>query len=201
MSIDIVIASYLEPEQVARIAGAGEDVVVHYRPDLLPVPRYACDHSAPPRALTDAQREEWRAVVATAEVMFDFDWLDPASLVARAPRLRWIQATSAGIGGFMQRTGLDESDLTVTTAGGIHAVPLAEFVLMGALYFVKGVPHLNREKRGHHWQRYTTRQLKGTRALVVGLGGMGRISCARSRASGSRSSGSVAPGVTTRSRD
>ena len=35
----------------------------------------------------------------------------------------------------MQRTGLDKSGLTVTTAGGIHSVPLAEFALTGALYF------------------------------------------------------------------
>lgn len=174
MTTNIVIASYLEPELVERIATTGGDVIVHYRPDLLPVPRYACDHTGPPRDLTPDLLEEWRAIVAGADVMFDFDWLEPSTLAARCPKLRWIQATSAGIGGFMQRTGLDQSTITVTTAGGIHAVPLAEFALMGALYFVKGLPQLNRWKDEHHWQRYTTRQLRGSRALVVGLGGMGR---------------------------
>jgi phosphoglycerate dehydrogenase-like enzyme len=92
----------------------------------------------------------------------------------RCPRLRWIQATSAGIGGFMQRAGLAASGLTVTTAGGIHAVPLAEFAVMGALHFVKGVPMLRKRQHSHHWELYTTRQLAGLRALVVGLGGIGR---------------------------
>jgi phosphoglycerate dehydrogenase-like enzyme len=95
-------------------------------------------------------------------------------MTERAPNLRWVQATSAGIGAVMQRTGLDRTALVVTTAAGIHAAPLAEFALMGALYFVKGVPMLYARQREHHWERYTTRELKGLRALVVGLGHVGR---------------------------
>jgi glyoxylate/hydroxypyruvate reductase A len=174
VTLNIVIGSYLEPGLVDLIAASGDDVRVHYRPDLLPVPRYLCDHSAPPRDLTPAQFDEWRSTAGLADVFFDFDWLDPSSMPERCVNLKWIQGTSAGIGGLMQRTGLDQSGIIVTTAGGIHAVPLAEFALMGALYFVKGLPHLTKCKNEHHWQRYTTRQLRGMRALVVGLGGMGR---------------------------
>lgn len=174
MTVNIVIGSYLEPQLVNHIANSSKDYRVHYRPDLLPVPRYSCDHSAPSRNLTPAQLEEWRSTAALADVFFDFDWFDPSSMPERCVNLKWIQGTSAGIGGLMQRIGLDQSGIIVTTAGGVHAVPLAEFVLMGALYFVKGMPYLSRCKKDHHWQRYTTRQLRGMRALVVGLGGMGR---------------------------
>jgi glyoxylate/hydroxypyruvate reductase A len=205
----IVIGSFLEAEQVRRIAAAPAAGRVIYEPDLLPVPRYPCDHTGPPRDLSAADLDRWRALAAEAEAYFDFDWLDPAGMARHSPGLRWIQATSAGIGGFMQRTGLDASvaggsaaggsaaggsaasgsaasgsaaggsaagggGLTVTTAGGIHAVPLAEFAVMGALHFVKGVPQLKQRQRARHWERYTTRQLAGQRALVVGLGGMGR---------------------------
>jgi glyoxylate/hydroxypyruvate reductase len=173
-TIDIVIGSYLEPDLVERIRSAGEDLRVHYRPDLLPVPRYRCDHSAPARDLSPAQLDEWRATSALADIFFDFDWLEPSTMTERAPDLRWIQATSAGIGAVMRRTGLDQKALLVTTAAGIHAAPLAEFALMGALHFVKGVPNLQARQREHHWERYTTRQLKGSRALVVGLGHIGR---------------------------
>jgi phosphoglycerate dehydrogenase-like enzyme len=173
MHLNILISSYLEPELVSLIA-ATDDVTVHYRPDLIPVPRYLCDHTGSARELTPEQLDEWRDLVASADVMFDFDWSDYAGMRERCTRLRWLQATSAGIGGLMQRTRLDEADFIVTTAGGIHAVPLAEFAVMGALYFIKGVPQLTRWKQQHHWERYTTRQLRGSRALVVGLGGMGR---------------------------
>jgi glyoxylate/hydroxypyruvate reductase A len=178
--LTIVIGSYLEPDQVARIAEAPAAGRVIYEPGLLPVPRYPCDHTGPKRDLSPADLDWWRALTAGADAYFDFDWLDPAGMPARSPGLRWIQATSAGIGGFMQRTGLDASmtegpgGLSVTTAGGIHAVPLAEFAVMGALHFIKGVPQLAERQRARHWERYTTRQLAGQRALVVGLGGMGR---------------------------
>jgi phosphoglycerate dehydrogenase-like enzyme len=180
----IVIGSFLEEEQVARIAAAPAAGRVIYEPALLPVPRYPCDHTGPKRDLGAADTDRWRALSAQAEVYFDFDWLDPAGMAGHSPGLRWIQATSAGIGGFMQRTGLDASvsgasvsaqgGLTVTTAGGIHAVPLAEFAVTGALHFIKGVPQLQQRQRARHWERYTTRQLAGQRALVVGIGGMGR---------------------------
>jgi phosphoglycerate dehydrogenase-like enzyme len=174
VTIDIVIGSYLEPHLVERIRSAGEDVRVHYRPDLLPVPRYRCDHSAPARDLSKAQLDEWRATSALAEIFFDFDWFEPSTMTERAPNLGWVQATSAGIGAVMRRTGLDQKSLLVTTAAGIHVAPLAEFALMGALHFVKGVPDLKSRQREHHWERYTTRELKGSRALVVGLGHIGR---------------------------
>ena len=172
--LTVVIGSFLEADLVDRIAAAQPSATVVYEPGLLPVPRYPCDHTGRPPDLTDAELDRWRQLAASADVFFDFDWLDPASLPDRAPGLRWIQATSAGIGGFMRRTGLDGSGVTVTTAGGIHAVPLAEFALTGALHFVKGIPELRERQQARHWERYTTRQLAGQRVLVVGLGGIGR---------------------------
>jgi glyoxylate/hydroxypyruvate reductase A len=171
--LTIVIGSFLEEDLVRRIEAAQPSATVVYEPALLPVPRYPCDHAGRRRDLAAAELERWEKLTAGADVFFDFDWLDPASLPRRAPRLRWIQATSAGIGGFMQRTGLDRSGIAVTTAAGIHAVPLAEFALMGALHFVKGVPQLRDRQRARRWERYATRQLAGRRVLVAGLGGVG----------------------------
>lgn len=170
----VLIATYLEPEYVDRIAAAAPGVEVLYEPELLPVPRYRCDHTGTPRDLDPAQQARWTELLGRADVAWDFDWQAPAELPVRAPRLRWIQATSAGIGGFVQRTGLDRTDMVFTTAAGIHAVPLAEFAVTGALYFVKGVPELRRRQRARTWQRYTTAQLAGRTVAVVGLGGMGR---------------------------
>jgi glyoxylate/hydroxypyruvate reductase A len=171
---EVLIASYLEPELVERIAAAEPRARVTYEPALLPAPRYPSDHGGATPELSEADLARWEGLVARAEVMFDFDWRDPAGLPARAPRLRWIQATSAGIGEFMARTGLNRSSIEVSTAAGIHAAPLAEFAVMGALYFVKGVDRLNQWKSEHRWERYATHGLAGRRALVIGLGGIGR---------------------------
>jgi glyoxylate/hydroxypyruvate reductase A len=171
---EVVITSYLEPELAARIAAAEPRAHVTYEPEFLPTPRYASDHGGTKPSLSPEQLARWETITAGAEVMFDFDWHDPAGILARCPRLRWIQGTSAGIGGFVSRHGLDRGSLEFTTAAGTHAVPLAEFALMASLYFVKGVNHLNAWKAERHWQRYATQRLAGRRALVIGLGGIGR---------------------------
>jgi glyoxylate/hydroxypyruvate reductase A len=169
----VLISTYLEPEYVGRIE-AVDGVEVLYQPDLLPAPRYGNDHGGVRPELSEEDRERWLGLLGRAEVAFDFDWWAPAALLANAPRLRWVQATSAGIGGFVQRYGLADGDLVMTTAAGVHAAPLAEFALTGALHFVKDVPGLQRSQAAHHWQRHVSGQLSGRTATVVGLGSIGR---------------------------
>jgi phosphoglycerate dehydrogenase-like enzyme len=170
--IAVCVCSYLEDHLVAEIA-ATPGVEVLYAPELLPVPRYPADHTGNPRALDPAQLSRWHGMLERAEVCFDFDWEAPDALPERAPHLRWIQATSAGIGAFMSRTGLDSSGITVTTAAGVHAVALTEWVLTGVLHFVKDVPDLMRRQSEHRWQRLAIGALAGRRAVIVGLGHIG----------------------------
>ena len=171
----LLIASWLEAEQVERIARfAPERVEVIFAPELLPEPRYVADHDGRPRALTPAERAAWLALLREADILFDFDWLAPEELPQNAPRLRWVQATSAGIGERLRRTGLIDAPIAFTTAAGVHGSALAEFVILGLLYFSRDVPRLQRMRAARHWQRYTNRELAGRRALVVGLGGVGQ---------------------------
>jgi phosphoglycerate dehydrogenase-like enzyme len=112
-------------------------------------------------------------MLARAEISFDFDWDRPADLLTNAPNLRWVQSPSSGIGPLMERIGVMGSRLTVTNAAGIHAQPLAEFVLMAALYFAKEVPRLDAWKANREWVRFCGYELAGSRMLLVGLGGAG----------------------------
>jgi phosphoglycerate dehydrogenase-like enzyme len=172
--VNVLVASPLEPEHVERIAAVDPRVSVLYAPELLPVPRYPADHSGQPRDLSTAELARWSDLLARADVSFDFDWRAPDQMPAACPRLRWVQATSAGIGGFLDRTGLVQAPIVFTTAAGVHGVPLAEFTLLGLLYFAKDVPGLARWQAARHWELHATRQLAGTRAVLVGLGGIGR---------------------------
>ncbi|GAA3106783.1 NAD(P)-dependent oxidoreductase [Streptosporangium carneum] len=170
----VLVASPLEPEHVEAIEAADRRLEVLYEPDLLPRPRYPADHTGVRPELPEPELKRWRDLLARAQVSFDFDWWDPAGMPVNCPDLRWVQATSAGIGQFVRRTRLSDSDLVLTTAAGVHAVPLAEFALTGVLHFVKGLPELRRWQAARHWERYTTRGLAGRRVVVVGLGGIGR---------------------------
>jgi phosphoglycerate dehydrogenase-like enzyme len=172
--VRVLIASALEPEHVDAIAKADSRIEVLHAPELLPVPRYLADHNGRSRQLTGGQADRWRSLLSAADISFDFDWFAPADMAANCPNLSWVQATSSGIGQFLQRTGLDRSDITFTTAAGVHAVPLAEFALAGVLYFVKDLPGLAERQAARHWERYTARQLAGRRVMVVGLGQVGR---------------------------
>ena len=173
-AVHVLIASPLEAEHADRIAAADPRVRLLYEPDLLPVPRYPCDHGGVRRDLDAADLKRWADLRALADVSFDFDWHEPGQIPENSPNLRWIQGTSAGIGGLLERTGLIRAPIVFTTAAGVHGVPLAEFALFGLLYFAKGAPVLTRWQAQRHWQRHTTTQLRGSSAVVVGLGGVGR---------------------------
>ncbi len=173
-TVNVLVASPLEAEHVARIEAADSRIRVLYAPDLLPVPRYQCDHTGVPRELSAADREPLGAVARASRRQLRLRLGLPAEMAKLCPRLRWVQGTSAGIGGFLDRTGLVHSDLVFTTAAGVHGTPLAEFALLGLLHFAKGMPTLARWQRQQHWERHTSGVLAGTTAVVVGLGGIGR---------------------------
>jgi phosphoglycerate dehydrogenase-like enzyme len=173
--VHVLIASPLDQSHADRIAAAEpERVNVMYEPEILPTTRYVADHHGPHRQLTDAQRAHWASLLSRSEVSFDFDWEQPKEMLRRAPKLRWVQSTSSGIGPMLETIGVAASDLLVTNAAGIHAQPLAEFVITAALYFTKELPRINALKSEKRWERYCGYEIAGTRMLVVGMGGVGR---------------------------
>ena len=172
--VPVLIASWLEKAHADRIRAAeGDRIELLYEPELLPTTRYEADHHGPPRALREDQLQQWRGLLGRAEVAFEFDWERPEQLLERAPNLRWVQASSSGIGPLIDRLDLASSRLRITTAAGIHAQPLAEFVLMAALHFAKEMPMLTRWKAERHWERFCAHQLAGSQMTLIGLGKVG----------------------------
>lgn len=170
----LLICSYLEPELVDRIRRVSADVRVHYHPELLPRPRYVADHIGAPLIRSVAQRQEWYALLEQAEIFFDFDHADIEGFREYAKKARWVQASSSGIGQFVKRHALQAMGATLTTAAGIHARPLAEFVLWSTLAFVKNYPLARKQQREHRWRRFCGDDLEGKTLAVIGLGSVGR---------------------------
>src|SRR3954447_11827377 len=68
------------------------------------------------------------ALVARADVLLTF-W-PSTSLLAKAPNLRWIQLASAGSDHVLREGVLtSHPDLLVTTASGVHAIPISEHII------------------------------------------------------------------------
>ncbi len=174
MAVQVLVTTPLERELLADVAAVDARLDVVYPEDLVAEPPYPSAHPLP-EAADDAARARWRALLREAEVLFDFGPLELAGELRSLPRLRWLQATSAGVGQLVHRIGLDRrDDVVVTTASGVHARPLAEFVLLALLMWRKDLARLQAEQRAHHWQRYAGREVAGTVVGVVGLGRIGR---------------------------
>ncbi len=195
-SHNLLIATYLEPEHVARIRAVDPRLNVVYVPELIPQPRYAADHVGAPLVRTPDEEARWQALLGQAEILFDFDHTHREELPELAPNVRWLQASSAGIGQFVKRMGYDERmpQTVFTTASGVHARPLAEFCMMAILMHYNRLLHILAEQQAHHWERYAATDLEGRTLAVLGLGRIGREVARMARALGMRTVGTRARG-------
>lgn len=116
-------------------------------------------------------RAKLDALLAEAEVVYGLRL--PENVLSRAPKLKWIQVMSAGVDFFLDAE-MVASPVILTNVSGIHATPIAEFVLGRMLMFAKQVSwsfQLQREKR---WERFTPSVLRSKTVGIVGLGNIGR---------------------------
>jgi phosphoglycerate dehydrogenase-like enzyme len=196
--LPVMVASPLEAALADRIAAADPRVELLFDPALLPPARYPGDHAGEPGFRRDPEGEaRWRAMLERAEVLFGIpgDSADGlAGALATAPRLRWVHATSAGAGELVRRAGLDRKELqrvTVTTSSGVHAVPLAEFTILGLLAVLKDLPGLLEAQRDRAWPtvRRPLAELHGRTMVLVGLGEIGREVARLGKAFGMRTVG------------
>ncbi|MBL8691716.1 MAG: D-2-hydroxyacid dehydrogenase [Rhodospirillaceae bacterium] len=169
----IFIATPLEPEHVARIRSvAGDRAEVIAEPDLWPELRYVADHKGKDGFARSAEQEaRWRKNLNRAEIIWDFP--PDAADLAHAPNLKWVQTTSSGVGQMVKKLGDKAANLLVTTARGVHAQPLAEFVFLGLLTHIKRLDFLKREQQAHRWERYCGDELAGKTLVVIGAGQVG----------------------------
>jgi D-2-hydroxyacid dehydrogenase (NADP+) len=129
-----------------------------------------------PAGDTEESEEQARGalhtILAEAEVLFTLS-LMPADLLSLAPHLRWIQLTSAGADRLLDSEVL-KSNITITTASGIHAAPVGEYAVGVMVMLAKGWPGLFRAQTRREWARITPQELEGSTVAVVGMGNVGQ---------------------------
>jgi phosphoglycerate dehydrogenase-like enzyme len=108
-----------------------------------------------------------RADEAEAIVWDAFD--PPALRRALHPAIRWVQLSSAGIDDWLAE-GIVDGTRVWTAAKGVHAGPIAEYVVGAILLFARRFPEVLALRR---WQRVEPLQLRGTTVGVVGAGSIG----------------------------
>ena len=102
----------------------------------------------------------------------------PPDSLSLAPQLRWLQLHSAGADHLLGHPIL-QSGVLVTTTSGIHATPIAEYVMASFLAHRWQVARWTRCQRGHEWPTgrwsvFARPELRGTTVGILGYGSIGR---------------------------
>jgi phosphoglycerate dehydrogenase-like enzyme len=110
------------------------------------------------------------------EVLYTFHL--PPDLLTLAPQLCWLQLHSAGADHILDHPVL-QSNISITTTSGIHATPIAEYVLASILAHRWRVPlwsHCQRERKwpAGRWDLYARPELRDSTLGIVGYGSIGR---------------------------
>ncbi len=119
------------------------------------------------------------ARIGDAEILFA--WPPGDSVIARAGRLRWIHAPSAGVGPYLT-PAFHASGAALTNSRGVHAVPISEHVLTMLLSLARGLRASVEEQRsegGMVRTRYWAgagipNELSGRTLGIFGYGLIGR---------------------------
>jgi phosphoglycerate dehydrogenase-like enzyme len=96
-----------------------------------------------------------------------------AEIFSVAKQLKWVHSLSAGVEK-MLFPAFVESPVPLTNARGVFKRSLAEFVVLGMLYFSKRVRRLVDNQRTAKWDNFTTEFLNNKVMGIIGYGEIGR---------------------------
>ena len=97
----------------------------------------------------------------------------PAGLLPAMPKLRWAQAMSAGVEGWLGLPDLPPN-LTLTCARGTHTESMPENILSALFYVAKPIAvAVENQKRGK-WVHTVAQPLTGKTLGILGLGAIGQ---------------------------
>jgi phosphoglycerate dehydrogenase-like enzyme len=174
----------LPPEGAERLRAATPD---GWRIHIVQSPT-SSDGDGPPRP-----SDEVIEAIRDAEVYFGFGI--PRELFTRAKKLRWVHSAAAGVGTALHDE-MKASDVILTNSAGIHAIPIAEYVVAGVLHFLRGLDVAIDQQRQARWDKAffvaddaPLREMDTVRALVIGTGGLGSEAGKRLAALGARVTG------------
>jgi phosphoglycerate dehydrogenase-like enzyme len=121
--------------------------------------------------------EELVALAPVAEIgWFDLHDKPPVlAAVAGATGLRWLNTAYAGVN-WLPLADLDRRGVALTCGRGLTATAVAEFAVMTMLTVAKGYPQVVRAQDRGEWLENApgTRELAGSRALILGQGAIGQ---------------------------
>jgi phosphoglycerate dehydrogenase-like enzyme len=103
--------------------------------------------------------------------------------------LRWVHSGTAGVGSSLPH--LRATSIVLTNSGGIHAEPIADWVIAAIAYFARGLDRVVEAQARRRWAKaefddltVPVRELRDLRVGILGLGGIGSAVAQRALALG-----------------
>lgn len=164
--VDIVVLNPIGEGCLDRIAAVRSNVRVHDASQMLV---FSAGELVDQR--DRSSRERIDALLAGAEVIYGF--IPPENIIRRAPKLRWINAPSAGVERFLT-PDIIESQVILTNSRGIHSTQMGETTFEMLLMLARKAPLFFRLQRERKWQRIVPGILHAKTLAVLGLGVIGQ---------------------------
>jgi phosphoglycerate dehydrogenase-like enzyme len=123
------------------------------------------------------------AAVPGAQVLWvDFGVKNIESAIEAGRELKWVTTAGTGVDGWPLAL-LDKRKLVLTNGAGVGSIPISEYVVMGLLAGIKGLPALVRAQDRREWLKRppSLAEMHGKRALIYGYGAIGRAIADRLR--------------------
>ncbi len=185
-SVNVLLMTWISDESLRYITSTGDEMkrqITTISPKIKLTD--AADLFRAERSGDSASKAKLDIILANAEVIYGLRL--PRDVIARSPRLKWIQTMSAGVNWHLDNvTGLRESPVILTNVSGIHATPISEFILGLMLMFVKQAPFCFQQKQERQWKRFMPAVLRSKTIGIVGLGSIGRETARLAKAFGMR---------------
>ena len=150
------------------------------------------------RVETLARKDEPSAAqIAETEAMLA--WGAAPGLLPCMPKLRWAQALTAGVEGWLALPDLPEG-LTLTCARGTHRESMPENILGALFHLTKPYAAIVEDQERRRWTRRVPEPLSGKTLGILGLGAIGRevarlAAALGMRVVGTRRGGAPLPGT------
>ena len=123
--------------------------------------------------------EEFDHAIETAEVLVGFR-IPTSDLSSRAPHLKWIQVTGAGIDHLTPLDWLPRG-VIISTSSGVHAEKAGEYAAMAISMLNNCIPHYIGCQARREWHQRFTTPLSGKTLAVIGVGHMGGAAAVRAK--------------------
>ncbi|CAH0135491.1 D-2-hydroxyacid dehydrogenase [Peribacillus sp. Bi134] len=122
--------------------------------------------------ITGRSPEIWRNHIADAEVIAG--WKAEMSVSIDASEVKWIQTWSAGVNA-LPLENLEQMNVQITTANGVHAYPISETIFALMLALTRKVDTYIKQQQTKTWHHANMKQEIHEKTIgIIGVGKIGK---------------------------